>query len=295
MKRSKRINEIILFTKLANYLASLSLCSHNNSRKIDNVTQINIECINDCINNKKIVADIACDHGYIGYCVLENKLADKVIFSDISAKSLEKASKLMQNQDKFANFEFLIGDGLNVLYTEVFASIIAGVGGREIVKILSNKEKIKLSQFFILQTSQDDTFLRGMLSSLGLHILCDKMVLDGGHIYHTFLVGHEIIDDIDVICFDFFTSCGLINKYALTHEDFDVYKQFNCKYYGKNNLLISSSDHKIMLNWEIDRLTKILSGLEDNSKYNEETGSKTKNQYKAMIKEKLRVLDKMRI
>jgi len=139
MKRSKRINEIILFTKLANYLASLSLCSHNNSRKIDNVTQINIECINDCINNKKIVADIACDHGYIGYCVLENKLADKVIFSDISAKSLEKASKLMQNQDKFANFEFLIGDGLNVLYTEVFASIIAGVGGREIVKILSNK------------------------------------------------------------------------------------------------------------------------------------------------------------
>ena len=146
MKTSRRIDEIIMFVRLADYLSpqvfsmvfreneninSSQLCHGENLYSENNVCK---EVVN---YQEKIIADIACDHGYIGIGIYEKGLANKVIFSDISKKSLEKAQKLIQNRNDFANFKFIVGNGLEVLTQQIFLSVIAGIGGREIVKILS--------------------------------------------------------------------------------------------------------------------------------------------------------------
>ena len=186
MKTSRRIDEIIMFVRLADYLSpqvfsmvfreneninSSQLCHGKNLYSENNVCK---EVVN---YQEKIIADIACDHGYIGIGIYEKGLANKVIFSDISKKSLEKAQKLIQNRNDFANFKFIVGNGLEVLSQQIFLSVIAGIGGREIVKILSLSDKVKLSKFLILQTRQDDDYLRMNLAKLGLVVYADKMVI----------------------------------------------------------------------------------------------------------------------
>ena len=80
------------------------------------------------------LADIGCDHGKLGVAVLEAKKAKKVIFSDISAKSLEKAKKLCEKK-KILDAEFLCANGFDGMhYADTV--VIAGMGGKEIISIL---------------------------------------------------------------------------------------------------------------------------------------------------------------
>ena len=232
MKSIKRINELILFSGLAKYLHGLDFDAENLNQDDTELT----------------VVDIACDHGYIGFKILENKIADKVIFSDISAKSLEKAVILIKNSEFLQFSEFKVGDGFEILEKNVFLSIVAGVGGREIVKMLKNKNKTKISNFIILQTATDDEFLREEIKKLGYYKYVDKMMLDNGHIYHTFLIGNKEIQNIDDLSIEFFKSKNLIS-YDIKNINKEIYNGFNSKYFGKNNLLINTKEHIDMLKW----------------------------------------------
>ena len=88
--------------------------------------------------SKKRIADIGCDHGKItAKLFLENKI-DFAIVSDISRPSAEKAKKLLENLGVKA-FEMRVGDGLETITKEdkIEAILISGMGGEEIIKILS--------------------------------------------------------------------------------------------------------------------------------------------------------------
>ena len=80
------------------------------------------------------LADVGCDHGYVGIEALARGIAKKVIFVDVSAPSLDKAR---QNcPDEYLNVaKFVCSDGLGDI--ECDAAIIAGMGGLEIISILS--------------------------------------------------------------------------------------------------------------------------------------------------------------
>ena len=81
------------------------------------------------------LADVGCDHGYVGIEALARGIAQNVIFVDVSAPSLEKAR---QNCDVacLPRATFICRDGLGDIKAD--CALIAGMGGLEIISILSN-------------------------------------------------------------------------------------------------------------------------------------------------------------
>src|SRR5690554_5657857 len=66
----------------------------------------------DNIDNAKVVADIGCDHGKVAYYILQNNLANKVIISDISIPSLDKAKELLGSVFDINKFDAIHSDGV---------------------------------------------------------------------------------------------------------------------------------------------------------------------------------------
>ena len=88
-----------------------------------------------------VLVDCGCDHGKVTCEALLQKRVDKVIATDISEKSLQKCINLAKKL-KLENVECRCGDGLEVIKgNEADIVCIAGMGGYEIIKILSNAPK----------------------------------------------------------------------------------------------------------------------------------------------------------
>lgn len=84
----------------------------------------------------KIFGDVGCDHGYISEAVLEGGKANFVVATDISPLSLEKCKSLLADRfvGKYACYATDGLKGVNEKPDEVF---IAGMGGKEIISVLS--------------------------------------------------------------------------------------------------------------------------------------------------------------
>lgn len=133
-----------------------------------------VSSVPDCT----VFADVGCDHGYIGISVLEQSIADRVVFCDISAPSLDKAKANCPAElsDKTA---FVCGDGLPD--EECDCACIAGMGGLETIGILSRAER--LPDKLVLQPMRNVTDVRKWLVANGYGICSDKMFAAQGKYY----------------------------------------------------------------------------------------------------------------
>lgn len=106
-----------------------------------------------------VFADIGCDHGYAAKRVADAGLADKIYITDISAPSLKKAEKLLAGYDNVISVKC---DGFSGIPERVDEALIAGMGGEEIIKILSAAKF--LPERLILQPMKNADKLRRFLS-----------------------------------------------------------------------------------------------------------------------------------
>ena len=83
-----------------------------------------------------VLADVGCDHGMVGITALLQNKAQKVVFIDISQPSLKKAEILAKKNGLLDRSSFVVGDGLVGL--KVDCAVIAGMGGKEILKIIDD-------------------------------------------------------------------------------------------------------------------------------------------------------------
>ncbi len=138
------------------------------------------------------VAEIGCDHAYILKNLFEKKLIDCAYATDISDLCLDKARK---NLNKFlSNVYFYVGDGLeplnNVLGQKVanfvpIDIIIAGMGGKEIIKIMSLANKFHRENVtFILQPQKNCDMVRRFLMEYNFKIEQDIVAKDGKMFYN---------------------------------------------------------------------------------------------------------------
>ncbi|MDE5990990.1 MAG: class I SAM-dependent methyltransferase, partial [Clostridia bacterium] len=129
-----------------------------------------------------VLADIGCDHGKVAVCALLEGKVRKAIACDISSKSLDKAVELAKTYG-LDNIDFRCGDGLKpILDNEVDCAVIAGMGGKEIMAILSDIPKgIKR---LILVAHKNTIELREFLASKGLYIDKDFVVQESGKFYN---------------------------------------------------------------------------------------------------------------
>lgn len=123
----------------------------------------------------KYAADIGCDHGKAAYALLKNNYCEKIIISDISVKSLNKAERLLKDFIVSGKAAAVCCEGLLKIDKKIDLAVIAGMGGREIVTIL---EEADFKPFaLVLQPMKDADILRGYLIN-NYKIIKDYTIFD---------------------------------------------------------------------------------------------------------------------
>lgn len=130
------------------------------------------------------VADVGCDHGYLGIYLLKNGIARSVIASDVREGPLQSA---MKNSEKFGvrdKMTFCLSDGVKNVPGDFDTLVCAGMGGDTMVSILEAAPWLKSSQYrLILQCQSKNGSLRRYLSENGWRILREDIVRDGKFLY----------------------------------------------------------------------------------------------------------------
>ena len=120
-------------------------------------------------------ADVGCDHGYCARHVLKSGKCGNVLITDISAKCLAKAEKLLAEYIEAGRCRAVCCDGLKGVPTDTEQVLIAGMGGEEIIKILSESF---IPQKFILQPMKNADKLRKFLLDNGCKLTYDGIFKD---------------------------------------------------------------------------------------------------------------------
>lgn len=199
-----------------------------------------LQQIVDLVPNHATIADVGCDHGKVlQYAVLH--LNPVFVYgSDISKSSVNKTTNLLQNM-KCSNFKTLQSDGLQAYSNAekrcITTIVIAGMGGREIVSILSKllqeKEQYENLKTLVLQPQNNVEFLREFLQNSKFNIMFDKKLKDK-HMFY------------DVLQVQPFCEKGQ----NLTEDQL---------LFGKTNLQTYNDDFVLFLNLQLKQINKILS------------------------------------
>ena len=138
-----------------------------------------IDTLCSLLTQSKTFADVGCDHGYCSQYMLENHLCDFAILSDVSKGSLEKAEKLLGGYIRDKKAVSVLGDGFYGVPQDTEEVLIAGMGGSEIVSILSDKKYGFIPLRFVFQPMHDAEKLRRYLIDNGAYIDRDFTFEDG--------------------------------------------------------------------------------------------------------------------
>ena len=131
------------------------------------------------------VADIGCDHGYLGIHLLHSGTAAYVYASDLREKPLQKARENAARFGVAEKIEFCLGDGLaRIPAGSVDTIVVAGMGGDKIAAILDAAPWVRSGDVqLILQPQSSANDLRRWLGQNGYRIAEETLVLDGGFQY----------------------------------------------------------------------------------------------------------------
>ncbi len=131
------------------------------------------------------VADVGCDHGYLGIYLLQSGLASFVVATDLRQEPLARARANAERFGTAGRMRFAVCDGLRAIGPKSVDTVVcAGMGGDTIAKILeecpwSNSNEI--SWIFQPQSSGND--LRRYLGEHGYMIRRELLVRDSGFLY----------------------------------------------------------------------------------------------------------------
>lgn len=150
--------------------------------------------VNFCDKNK-IIADIGTDHGFVPNFLYEEDINRKIIATDISLNSLNKAIEFTELRGNKGKIEHIVCNGLEKI-PPVDQIIIAGMGGILISKILDRDfEKTRQAEKLILQPMQQVDYLRKFLYDKGFKILDEKIVFEDNKFFHIIVANYKAIKE----------------------------------------------------------------------------------------------------
>ena len=142
----------------------------------------------------KLFADVGCDHGYCTEYMLKNDLCEHAVFSDVSKGSLAKAQALLLPYTAEGRATAVLGDGFFGVPKTADEVLIAGMGGGEIINILSHEKYGFLPKRFVFQPMHDQEKLRRYILEKGGFIQRDYTFFDGK--YYDVIVGGANADEV---------------------------------------------------------------------------------------------------
>lgn len=130
------------------------------------------------------VADVGCDHGYLGINLLQEGIASSVIAADINEMPLKSA---VQNARKYGvadKMTFFQTDGVRGIPRDFDTLVCAGMGADTMVSILEDAPWLKSDKYrLILQCQSKTPMLRQHLSQQGFRITRETVLRDGRFLY----------------------------------------------------------------------------------------------------------------
>ena len=130
------------------------------------------------------VADIGCDHGYLGIYLLKNQKASFVYAGDVNEGPLQSAVKNAEKYGVQDQISFFLSDGLQSFPRDFDTAVCAGMGADTMISILENAPWLKSKQYrLILQCQSKIHSLRKYLSDNGWRITEESVVRDGRFLY----------------------------------------------------------------------------------------------------------------
>ena len=146
----------------------------------------------DYINPGDRIADIGCDHGYLGIYLLTQGIASKVYASDINPQPLASAVRNAEKYQVQTDISFYLSDGAKNIPRDFDTLICAGMGGDTIVSILEGSPWILAGSYRLVLQCQSKTYmLRKFLSEKGWSISREKILRDGKFLYSVMEVTHR--------------------------------------------------------------------------------------------------------
>ncbi len=141
-------------------------------------------CCAEHLAGSSRVADIGCDHGYLGIYLLQKGFATSVIAADVNEAPLQSA---MRNAMKFGvrdKMSFYLSDGARNIPRDFDALVCAGMGGDTMIHILDAAPWLRSGQYhLVLQCQSKSPMLRRYLSDQGWQITKESIVRDGKFLY----------------------------------------------------------------------------------------------------------------
>lgn len=141
-------------------------------------------CCAEHLAGSSRVADIGCDHGYLGIYLLHKGFAASVIAADVNEAPLQSA---MRNAIKFGvrdKMNFYLSDGVKNIPRDFDALVCAGMGGDTMIHILDAAPWLRSEQYhLVLQCQSKTPMLRKYLSDQGWQITKESIVSDGKFLY----------------------------------------------------------------------------------------------------------------
>ena len=130
------------------------------------------------------VADIGCDHGYLGIHLLLGGIASSVIAADVNEGPLQSA---MRNADKYKvrhQMTFYLSDGVRNIPRDFDVMVCAGMGADTMISILEAAPWLRTERYrLILQCQSKTPMLRQYLSETGWRITEETVLRDGRFLY----------------------------------------------------------------------------------------------------------------
>lgn len=130
------------------------------------------------------VADIGCDHGYLGIHLLLTGKAQSVIASDVRPMPLQSAMHNAQKYGVAQKMSFYLSDGVRSIPRDFDTLVCAGMGADTMISILEAASWLKSNQYrLILQCQSKTPMLRQYLSQQGWRIAEESVLRDGRFLY----------------------------------------------------------------------------------------------------------------
>ena len=144
-----------------------------------------------------VFADIGCDHGYITKAMVESGKCKSAILADVSEKCLEKARTLLADYIEKGVVTSVVSDGFSNIESCDLA-LIAGMGGEEIVSILSSAKN--LPEKLVLQPMKNPSKVRVTAVKLGYKIESDSVFFSGDKYYDLMVLtkGQDTLTDEEI-------------------------------------------------------------------------------------------------
>ena len=138
------------------------------------------------------VADIGCDHGYLGIHLLSNCIASHMIEADVAPGPLESARRNAKKYGVESAMTFCLSDGVRDIPRSFDTLVCAGMGGDTMVHILTDAPWLKHKQYrLILQCQSKTPMLLKFLSENGWRITEEQVLKEGKFLYTVMEVYYE--------------------------------------------------------------------------------------------------------